>query len=151
MVKPILTYGSEIYGIEFSDILEKVQIECCKYFLGVNKSVNDSIVLGECGRLPLCIEHHVKCVKYWCKLISMTEDRYPRNCYIMLKRHDEIGRTNWVTSVKNILYRYGFGLVWISQEIGNVELFLMSFNQLLIDCNTQNWLETLGNSSRCDI
>ena len=88
MVKPILTYGSEIYGIEFSDILEKVQIEYCKYFLGVNKSVNDSIVLGECGRLPLCIEHHVKCVKYWCKLISMTDDRYPRNCYIMLKRHD---------------------------------------------------------------
>ena len=61
----------------------------------------------------------------------------------MLKRHDEIGRTNWVTSVKNILYRYGFGFVWISQEIGNVELFLMSFKQRLIDCNTQNWLKTL--------
>ena len=54
----------------------------------------------------------------------MTDDRYPRNCYIMLKRHDGIGRTYWVTYVKNILYRYGFGFVWISQELGNVELFL---------------------------
>ena len=43
MVKPILIYGAEIYGTEVSDILEQVQIQYCKEFLGVNKSVNDCV------------------------------------------------------------------------------------------------------------
>ena len=118
--------------------------------MGVNKSVNDCVALGECGRFPLCIDHHVKCVKYWCKLLCMSEERYPRNCYIMLKRQDDIGRNNWVTSVKNLLYRYGFGFVWLSQEVGNVNEFILSFKQRLIDCKRQNWFENVNISARCD-
>jgi hypothetical protein len=45
IVKPILTYGAEIYGSEFSEILEQVQIQYCKDFLGVHYSVNDNVAL----------------------------------------------------------------------------------------------------------
>jgi len=34
MVKPILTYGAEIYGTEYSDALEQVHIQYLKKFLG---------------------------------------------------------------------------------------------------------------------
>ena len=51
MVTPILCYASEIWGYEYSGTVEKVQADFCKYFLGVNSSVNNSVALGECGRL----------------------------------------------------------------------------------------------------
>jgi hypothetical protein len=99
----MVTNGAEIYGSEISEILEQIQIQYCKDFLGVNYSVNDNVALGECGRMPLCIDHHVKIIKYWCKLLCMPELRYPRNCYLMLTRQDNVGKKNWATSVKKLI------------------------------------------------
>ena len=127
IVKPILTYGAEIWGFEHAEVIEQVQIQFCKQFLGVNNSVNNSVALGECGRLPLCISYHVKCIKYWCKLLQMPDHLYPKNCYIMLKSQDDIGRNNWVTSVKMLLFRYGFGFAWLSQDVGNINIFVRLF------------------------
>ena len=150
MVKPILTYGAEIWGYEFSDIIEQVQTQFCKDFLGLNRSANDCMSLGECGRMPLCVDYHLKCIKYWCKLLHMPSHRYPRNCYVMLKRHDDIGRTNRATSVKQLLFKYGFGYAWIYQQVGNVDNFLYVFKQRLISCKLQNWVENVNDSTRCD-
>ena len=42
------------YGVEhIVKILKKVQTDFCRYYLGVNSSVNNRMVLGECGRVPL--------------------------------------------------------------------------------------------------
>ena len=53
MVVPILTYGAEILGHTYSKDIEKVQTDFCRYYLGVNSSVNMCMVLGECERVPL--------------------------------------------------------------------------------------------------
>ena len=53
MVTLIVTYGSEIWGVEPIDVIEAVHIQYCREFFGVNESVNNSIVLAECGRKPL--------------------------------------------------------------------------------------------------
>ena len=151
MVKPILTYGAGIWGFEYAEVIEQVQIQFCKQFLGVNNSVNNSVALGECGRLPLCISYHVKCIKYWCKLLQMPDHRYPKNCYIMLKSQDDIGRNNWVTSVKMLLFRYGFGFAWLSQDVGNINIFVRLFKQRLDDCFTQNWCENINSSTICEM
>ena len=148
MVKPILTYGAEIWGFEYSEVIEQVQIQFCKQFLGVNNSVNNSVALGECGRLPLCIAYHVKCIKYWCKLLQMPDHRYPKNCYIMLKAQDDIGRNNWVTSVKMCCFNTdlvscGYHKMW------GILTFLLDF--LNNDCYTQNWCENINSSTRCEM
>ena len=104
MVKPILIYGAEIWGTEIADEIEQIQLNFCKDFLGLrNTTVNNCMVLGECGRLPLSVDYHIKAIKYWCKLLIMQENRYPRNSYLMLKRLDDIGRRNWLTAI-NIYY-----------------------------------------------
>ena len=36
MVKPILCYGSEVWGTDYSDVIKSVHFIFCKYFLGVN-------------------------------------------------------------------------------------------------------------------
>ncbi|KAH3891876.1 hypothetical protein DPMN_015986 [Dreissena polymorpha] len=149
MVKPILCYGSQIWGNEYSPAIEFVHNMFCKKLLHVRKTTNTCMVLGECGRLPLCITYFTNCIRYWCKLLTMTSDRYPRQCYIMLKSIDDAGRICWATKVKSILFTYGFGYVWISQEIGDCDMFINVFRNRLIDCFTQNWHDTVSNSSRC--
>ena len=79
----------------------------------------------------------------------MSNHRYPRNCYILLKNLDDAGRRTWASTVKNLLYTYGFGIVWISQEIGDTSNFLKAFKQRLVDCANQNWHESINTSSRC--
>ena len=60
-----------------------------------------------------------KCVKYWLKLIMMEDNRYPKQCYMMLYRLDQAERKTWATHVRTLLYKFGFGYAWISQEVGN--------------------------------
>ena len=151
MVTPILTFGSEIWGFEYSSVIEQVQNQFCKEFIGVNSTVNNSMALGECGRLPLCTIYHVKCITYWCKLLSMPNNRYPKNCYKMLKSQDDIGRVNWATKVKELLFKYGFGFIWMSQEIGDIKWFISEFRQRITDCMSQCWHNDMINSTRCDL
>ena len=66
----------------------------------------------------------------------------------MLISIDNAGRTCWATHVKSLIFRYGFGFVWISQDIGNVDLLVRNFRQRIIDCVTQNWHSDINNASR---
>ena len=49
MVKPILFYGSEVWGTEYSTIIESFHFTFFKYFLGVNSSVNNAVALESVG------------------------------------------------------------------------------------------------------
>ncbi len=149
MVTPVLCYGAEIWGYEFSEQIESVQTSFCKSFLGLFRTVNDSMALGDCGRYPLCTTYFSKCISYWCRLIQMPNHRYPRNCYLMLKAHDDMGRVNWASNVRNLLYKYGFGFVWISQDVGDITMFLYQFKQRIIDCCKQTWHSDVDTSAKC--
>ena len=52
VVRPILCYGSEIWGFKYSDVIEKTHIRFCKRYCGLSTNVADFFALGECGRLP---------------------------------------------------------------------------------------------------
>jgi len=43
------------------------------------------MVLGECGRLPLCTTYYINCIRYWCKLLTMPPQKHPKQCYNMLE------------------------------------------------------------------
>jgi len=100
-----------LWGTSLAVEIEQVQVKFCNEFLGVNTTTNDCMVLGECGRLPLCSEYYVKCVEYWTTLLHMPNFRNQNNCYRMLKCLDDIGRNTWASSVKHLLYLHGFGYV----------------------------------------
>ena len=103
MVKPIATYGSEIWGYTYSEDIEKVQTKFCKQYIGLNQKTPDNFALGECGRLPLAVSYMTQTVKYWVKLTQMTNDRYPRQCYLMLRVLTEADKITWATHVKKIV------------------------------------------------
>ena len=67
----------------------------------------------------------------------MQNNRYPKNCYKMFKALDEAGRQNWVSKVRNLLFTYRFGYIWIAQDVGDIGMFISQFKQRLTDCMTQ--------------
>ena len=147
-ILPILLYGSEIWGHTYSDIIEQVHVSFCKKVIGVGSKTSNVAVLGECGRHPLYIFYYKKCIAYWLKLLTMPDNRYAKSCYIMLKKLDEVGKVTWVTHVRNLLYRFGFGFVWLSQTVGNKNLFLLEFMQRVKDISCQNWCSDVVNSCK---
>jgi hypothetical protein len=50
-----------------------------------------------------------------------------------------LGRVNWASDVKRILYHFGFGYVWEQQGVTNCNSFLDQFKTRLLDCDRQLW------------
>jgi hypothetical protein len=88
-VKPVLLYGSEVWGIFAVDKLqkqkdlylnklctdftaEKIHIKLCEYLLEVGRRSTNSVVLGELGRFPLILEAFLNRVKYWAYLSNLS-------------------------------------------------------------------------------
>ena len=104
----------------------------------MSSKANATFALGECGRLPLCIYYMTKSIKHWLRLLYMDRSRYPKQCNEMLKNLDAVGRENWASHIRALLFRYGFGYVWIAQDVGNPNYFIKVFSQRVSDCYRQN-------------
>ena len=138
MVK-IITYGSEIWGPDVHKSIEWVHYKFCKYQLGVGSQTADPDVLGECGRDRIYVACFVKCIKFWLTIITSLENSLLRPCYRRLCRQTEPGKINWASKVKHILYSYGFGEHWESQEVIHHVAFIQAFTQRVQDCELQLW------------
>jgi hypothetical protein len=150
-IMPILLHGAEVWGFQRFECIERIQYMACKRFLNISKHTPNVMVLGECGRNTLYYNTVIKCITFWVKLIHMPTYRYPRKAYDMLYVLDCAQRQTWATSIKNVLFNFGFGYAWIFQEIGNVEAFICEFKQRVKDVLTQEWLSSLHTSSRFDL
>ena len=83
VVKPILCYGSELWGYNYCNKIEKVLSKFCKQYCGLSYNMADALTLGECGRVPIAITYMIPCLKYWICLLHMERYRYPKQCYEM--------------------------------------------------------------------
>ena len=85
IVTPILCYGSDIWGFEYSKQIEKIHSQFCKRYIGLHQNAADFFALSECGRYPLAVTYMTQCIKYWVRLVQMPNHRYPKQCYNMLQ------------------------------------------------------------------
>ena len=125
LIKPILLYGSEIWGIfktnskackndesfKFSNIyknsmVDKSQISFLKYILGVNRFSSNLAVLSETGRLPIYFSVIMSVVKYLHRLENAS-DGLLKDAYISSKRMHQGGLQSWYTSAIYILQLLG--------------------------------------------
>ena len=121
-----------------------------KRLLGVSQRAPRHVIYGELGRHPLYINTYLKCIKFWLRLTCMENSRFPKKAYNMLLSLQRHNYTTWACSVRNVLYKFGFGFVWEAQSVGNVNNFIASFKQRLLDCYTQDWHSALQSHSFFD-
>jgi hypothetical protein len=148
-VQSIVQYGSEIWGLDkAAQLCEKVHLFALKKFLGVELRTPNDLVYGELDRYPITVNFALNSLRYWLKLTQMEESRIPRKAYVMLYNLDERGKKNWASRIRQCLFQFGFGFVWINQGVGGVKEFLRVFKERMIDCRWQNWHEHVQDSNR---
>jgi hypothetical protein len=110
IVKPILVYGCEVWGMGNNDIVERIlqnSITCKK-----KKSTHGLMVYGELGRFPL--EIYVTTSDYPL-LVLITNRKTRKKIPVMFCNSSLLNnRTNipWLKSVKSILDECGLLYVW---------------------------------------
>ena len=87
-------------------------------------------------------------VKYWLKLVELPDDRVPKAAYETVKSLDVKGVKTWTGDIRTCLFQYGFGIVWVSQQVENKTGFLRELKQRLIDCYAQDWHNTISAKER---
>ena len=90
----------------------------------------------------------MKAVKYWLKLVELPDNRLPKTVYETVKSLDDKGVKTWASDVRTCLLQYGFGIVWVSQQVGNKTGFLRELKQRLIDCNAQDCHDKISTKER---
>ena len=151
IVSPILLYGAEIWGYEYCESIETVQITSYRRILGVGLCTPKQAIMGEVGKYPVALYYYSRCIEYWFKILCMTDHRYPKVCYSMLKVLDERGRITWASHIRCLLERYGFSFVWISQGVGDVDVFMKIFKTKLQEHFKNTWFTDIGNTSKLEI
>ena len=148
-IQPIVQYGAEIWGLDEAAVhCERLHLFALKKFLGVSMQTPNDLVYGETNRYPIHVLSAIRCIRYWLKLTRMDAQRLPFKSYRMLHVLDTRGKVNWVTSVRLKLTACGFDFVWMNQGVENVNLFLRTFRDRLIELRWQTWNIHVQDSTR---
>ena len=151
-VSSILNYSAEVWGYTKSKDIERIQLKYCKRILNVKLSTSNCAIYGELGRLPMYINRFVKLIKYWFKVLS-SDNSIICNLYDVSLNDIVLGKKNWASNVKDILYMNGFGDIWENQRtiLNGDKWFVSYFKQRLIDCFSQTWSNDLSNNNTLTI
>ena len=114
----------------------------------VNKRTTNAAVLGNCGRHPMYILTVKRVVKYWCKILKLSDDRLVKKCYYILIALSERGKNNWVSNVKLWLFSNRMRYVLENQCVPNERSFIKLFMTRLSDQYLQDWNSSITNSDK---
>jgi len=108
--------------------IEKVHTVCMKRFLNVSIHCSNVTLYADTGRYPLSINHKLRCVKYWLRLLKLDKARIAKQAYEMLLSLYESKQCSdsWVADIRTLLLENGFGLVWLNKQVGNEKRFLQN-------------------------
>ena len=116
LIKPIMTYGCEIWGAfpNYSKIenciktdcylSEKYHIKMCKYLLGVPSRATNNGVLAELGRYPLYVGIILKAIKCYIRLLQTESNSLLYQAFIDSCILSNNGKESWVGFIRKILY-----------------------------------------------
>ena len=121
--------------------IERVQLRYLKYILGVKDSTCTPAVYGETGRFPIHLNHCIKLIKYWCRLISYKDDSLLKKAFNVMKSLQMAGYNTWLGRVEEILTRYDFKEYWIVGHVNDVDLFIKQFTTKVYDKYVNDWKE----------
>ena len=110
-----------------------IHLKYIKSTLGVREQTPTPAIYGDTGRFPLITRQHIKAVKYWCRILDLSQNHPVRNAYNMLLELDSSGFTNWCSRIRSVLEQTGLDQAWKTHHIGNANKFMLSFKDSLLE------------------
>ena len=109
LIKPILLYGSEVWGQDYIDYskwdktaIERVNLNFCKTLLQTNRKSCNAAVRGELGQHPLLIEIKINIVKYWQHITQLPDNNLAKTAFIE-QQLNYCHNYTWLNNLKSIL------------------------------------------------
>lgn len=156
LVVPIATYGCEIWGFRKIDVLEKLQLQFCKYILRVNKCTTSAMVLGELGRLPIEYVVYCKMLGFWHRLITGSNNKISYTLYKLLVNLDSrnVYVSDWLAQIKHILVKCNLYYLWSNQDMitdmSSVQ-FKKLYKKKLYVYYANKWSISMHEYSKCSL
>ena len=95
--------------------------------------------MGELGRYKIRPYVDIQIIRYWLRCIQGNAPCFVKDCYSYQYDRTEKGYNCWGSFVKKLLFKYGFGEVWVNQGVENTDYFLLLFKQRCYDIQRQEW------------
>ena len=92
--------------------------------------------------------YYARCINYWIHILEMDSKRYPKRCYELLKKLDDMEMTS---EIRMLLCKFGFESVWLEQCIPHRSSFTDNLKEKLKEHYTERWQMQLKNSSKLDL
>ena len=102
-VLPVMEYAAEIWGHNAYSKLDTVQLRAYKTFLGVGKTCPTPFVRGETCVFPTQMSRHIKMLKYFNRIKTLTDDRLVKRVFYIDFRKATQGQYTWCKDIKSIL------------------------------------------------
>lgn len=149
-VVPILLYGSEIWGFENTEIIEKLHNEFLRKITGLRKSTPIYILQAELGRYPLKINIKIRMLNYWFSVVNGKQNKLSYLVYKSMLNDSEINMYTykWINYIKETLQSVGRNDIWISQQVNNAKGLKLKISEILKNQEMQLWHERLEGSSK---
>ena len=149
LVKPVLLYGSEIWGFHKAADVERVHLLFCKIILHLKRNTANYFIYGELGRYPLILDSKIQIIRYWLKTIIYKRNPLAYNVYQTMYNNCEngIATEGWTVSIKSLLFNLGLNFVWYNQGVDNFKAFEYLFKQRLQDADIVQWNNRISNSN----
>jgi hypothetical protein len=150
LVRPIITYGCEIWGYSCLDIIESLHLEYLKYILRMKKTTPDCFVYGETGNYPLYIHVYYRMIKFWHKLrIDKDGKISTRLLHTLLECHNfKIYTNDWLFKIKQILDESGLSFVWDQPQLVTTAWLGNALLQRQKDMYLQMWKQKCDNCGK---
>ena len=118
VVVPVLLYGSEVWGYENIDVIERIHLKFLKHVVNLKTSTPSHMVYGETGRFPLqYISVYCRMISYWAKLLSGLENKTVHVLYqYLFNLHCDRLLTNpWLNCIQKMFNTSGAPNIWHEQ------------------------------------
>ncbi len=151
LIAPILMYGSEIWGYENLEIIEKVHLKFLKLACGLRQSTPNFMVYGELGRFPLAIAITKRLIHFWLKLETPCSKVKLSTCIYNFCKFDY--NTNpksntWLKFVRSTLDNCGLSYVYNDPRAYNIHWVVHTVERTLKDQFLQNWQSNIKKTAQ---
>jgi hypothetical protein len=136
-ILPILTFGSEIWGFETLNDIEKVHNEFLRKITKSRNSTPLYMLYAELGRHPISISIKSRMIGFWNRLILGKHSKLSYQLYDFLLKHDI--NFKWINSIKGILTSAGRPDIFNFQQRITHKSINKMIKRSLIDQFIQTW------------
>ena len=153
LIKPILLYGCEVWGVDVSkkerDPIEAVHVKFCKLVLGVGKNASNNACRAELGRYPLYIDAKCRAFNFLTKLNEPRSGFLSHDLFLDCLENEN--KTDWLRKIKDTICKVGLGEAWMNMVETQVPAnsgYGRIMKQRLKDIELQTWLSEVSDDEK---